>query len=332
MKICGKLLLILPAVIMLASGCGSEKKGGRPVLRVGFFPNITHVQALLGKNSKFSAVTGCDIEWKKFNAGSTEIEAMMAGELDMGYIGPGPAINGYIKTRGEIQIIAGACGGGAVLVSRRGLKIKSASELKNKRIAIPQFGNTQHIVLKQMLDSEGLKETTKGGTVEIVQAENPDVKTLFDRGEIDAAFVPEPWASRLILEAGANIVLDYNQVWRGGKYPVAVLIARKTFIQDHPEIVQKFLRAHIELSEAAVGNRADVKKTINDEIRKLTGKKLSEEVMNSSFSRLFINYEIDKQSVLDMSVLMSKLGIIREKPDMKGIFDLKYMARQGRTE
>lgn len=327
MKICGKLLLILPAVIMLASGCGSEKKDGRPVLRVGFFPNITHVQALLGKQDKFNKATGCDIEWKKFNAGSTEIEAMMAGELDMGYIGPGPAINGYIKTRGEIQIIAGACGGGAVLVSRRGLKIKSASELKNKRIAVPQFGNTQHIVLKQILDSEGLKETTKGGTVEIIQAENPDVKTLFDRGEIDAAFVPEPWASRLIQETGANIVMDYNQVWRGGKYPVAVLIARKSFIQEHPEIVRKFVNAHVELTESASVNKADTKNIINEEIRKLTGKKLSDEVMNSSFSRLFINYEIDKQSVLDMAVLMSKLGIVKEKQDMKGIFDLKYIGR-----
>lgn len=327
MKICGKLLLILPAVIMLSSGCGSEKQDGRPVLRVGFFPNITHVQALLGKQDKFNKATGCDIEWKKFNAGSTEIEAMMAGELDMGYIGPGPAINGYIKTRGEIQIIAGACGGGAVLVSRRGLKIKSASELKNKRIAVPQFGNTQHIVLKQILDSEGLKETTKGGTVEIIQAENPDVKTLFDRGEIDAAFVPEPWASRLIQETGANIVMDYNQVWRGGKYPVAVLIARKSFIQEHPEIVRKFVNAHVELTESASVNKADTKNIINEEIRKLTGKKLSDEVMNSSFSRLFINYEIDKQSVLDMAVLMSKLGIVKEKQDMKGIFDLKYIGR-----
>lgn len=317
--------VIICVLFLFISGCNSNKKDDKLTLRVGFFPNITHVQALLGKGGRFESAVGCGIEWKKFNAGSTEIEALMAGELDMGYIGPCPAINGFIKTKGEIQIIAGACEGGAVLVSRHDVVIKTIEDLSNKKIAIPQFGNTQHIVLKQLLDSKGLKETTKGGTVEIIQAENPDVKTLLDRKEIDAAFVPEPWASRLIEEAGANVVLDYDKVWRGGKYPVAVLIARTEFIKDHPELVKKFLRMHHELTKMAGNNKAEVKKIINKEIKELTGRELSLGILDESFNRLIINSKVDTQAVKEMAELMDRLGIIKGKSNFEKIFNLDLL-------
>lgn len=318
-------VIIICAFCLGLSGCNANKKDKEINLRVGFFPNITHAQALMGKENKFKSATGCTIDWKQFNAGSTEIEALLAGELDIAYIGPGPAINGFIKSKGELQIISGVSEAGAVIVSRNDVIIKNIKELSGKKIAVPQFGNTQHVVLKQLLDSNGLKETTKGGDVEVVQADNPDIKTLFDKKAIDAAFVPEPWASRLIEETKANIVLDYDKVWRDGKYPVAVLIARTDFIKKQPEVVEKFLKAHVELTDAANAEKTVAKKTINKEIKNLTGKELSDSIMDSSFNRMIITEKVDKKSVLEMADFMEKLGVIKNKKNIDNIFNFQIL-------
>lgn len=320
-----KWLAVLCMLVLLLSGCNSAAETEKTTVRIGYFPNITHAQALLGMENKFADALGCPLEWKKFNAGSTEIEAMMAGELDMGYIGPGPAINGFIKTKGEIQIIAGACEGGAVLVSRQDIHINDIKDLANKTIAIPQFGNTQHIVLKKIMDENGLQDTAKGGTVEIVQAENPDVKTLFDKKEIEAAFVPEPWGSILINESQANIIMDYNQTWRDGKYPVAVVIARADFIKQHPDLVKKFLETHVALTETAKNDKAAAKATINKEIKQLTGKEISAEIMDASFDRLILNDQLNQEAVLEMADIMEDLGFIKGQENMNQIFNLDLM-------
>lgn len=321
-----KLAAIIICIFCLSSsGCNTNKKDKEISLRVGFFPNITHAQALMGKENKFQSATGCVIDWKQFNAGSTEIEALLAEELDMAYIGLGPAINGFIKSNGGLQIISGVSEAGAVIVSRNDVVIKNIKELRGKKIAVPQFGNTQHVVLKELLDSNGLKETTKGGDVEVVQADNPDIKTLFDKKVIDVAFVPEPWASRLIEESKANIVLDYDKVWRNGKYPVAVLIARTDFIKKQPVIVEKFLKAHVELTDEANAKKAEAKKNINKEIKSLTGKELSNSIMDSSFNRIILTEKVDKKAVLDMADFMVKLSVIKDKKNIDNIFNFEIL-------
>ncbi len=320
-----KVLLLCCMLVLLLSGCNSNTNSKEMTVRIGFFPNITHAQALLGKEAKYAAALGSPIEWKKFNAGSTEIEAMMAGELDMGYIGPGPAINCFIKTKGEIQIIAVACEGWAVLVSRKDVIIKNIADLKGKKVAIPQFGNTQHVVLKQLLDANGLKETTQGGTVEIVQVENPDVKTLFDKKDIDAAFVPEPWGSILINECQANVVRDFKEVWRNGQYPVAVVIARTEFIKEHPDLVKKFLQTHVELTAFAQNDKTAAKQTINKEIKKITGKEISKTIMDSSYDRLILNVQVNQEAVKEMADIMEKLGFIKDQQNLGNIFNLEIL-------
>jgi len=317
--------------MLILTSC-SSKKSDISTVRVGFFPNITHSQALMGKENKFKSALGCDIDWKQFNAGSSEIEALMAGELDMGYIGPGPAINGFLKSNGELQIISGVCEGGSVLVSRKDVIIKECTELEGKKFAVPQFGNTQHVVLEQILDSNGLKETSKGGTVEIVQADNPDIKTLFDKKAIDAAFVPEPWGSRLIEEAEANVVLENDKTWRNGKYPVAVLIARTEFIKNHPELVEKFIKAHVELTEQAIKDKAVAENAVNKEIKNLTGAELSPKILDSSYNRLYLTTDPNKEAIIEMADFMRKMGIVKESGNLDNIFNLTILDKVKREQ
>lgn len=297
-------------------------------VRVAFFPNITHSQALVGKaGGQFRSALGSSntIEWKQFNAGPAEIEALFAGAIDIGYIGPGPAIIGYVQSRGDIQIIAGATDAGAILISRKDVIIKNLKDLSGKKIAVPQFGNTQDLSLRNILKENGLKDTTKGGTVEIRQAENADIKTLLEQKQIDAALVPEPWGSRLIKEVNANVVLDYNQVWRDGKYTTAVVIARKQFIKDHPWIIKQFLKTHVELTDYINVNKDKAKAIVNNQIKLLTGKAIATDVLDAAYNRLTVTTDAEKDSVIAFSDLSVSAGFLKTKPDLKDLFKLDIL-------
>jgi NitT/TauT family transport system substrate-binding protein len=326
-----KIGLVLALSIMLTGslmGCSSNTKEAKNVnVRIANFPNITHSQALVGKaEGQFQKALGSNtIEWKTFNAGPAEIEAFFAGEVDMGYIGPGPAITGYAKSKGDLQIIAGATDAGAILVTRKDLILKNVKELSGKRVAVPQFGNTQDLSLRHILQENGLQDTTKGGTVEIRQADNPDIKTLLDKGEIDAALVPEPWGSRLVSEVKANVLLDYKQVWREGNYTTAVVVARTQFIKEHPEIVEAFLKAHVELTDYINKNPDKAREIVNQQIKELTGKPLAKDILDASFGRLTVTNNPEKDSVIDFVQLSLDAGFIKVKPDLKDLFDLKIL-------
>lgn len=286
--------------IMLSS-C-SANDDAFTTLRIGHFPNVTHAQALINRQTdtlQKKLGDEIDIEYYVFNAGPSEIEAFFAGQLDIGYIGPVPAINGNIKSDGDIVIIAGATNAGAIMVVDKDSNITSIADLSNKRIAIPQIGNTQHLSLLKMLSEHGLADTTKGGTVEVLAVSNADVKNLLAQGEIDAAYVPEPWGSRLVLEMDARILLDEKEVFRNGEYSTAVVIARKEFIEKHPDVVEKFLEAHLEATLFIQNEVEEAKTMINKEIAELTGQELDAAVIDSVFTRLNASYDPITESVMD---------------------------------
>ncbi|HEY5587625.1 MAG TPA: aliphatic sulfonate ABC transporter substrate-binding protein [Candidatus Paceibacterota bacterium] len=311
------------------TGCSSKKVESQAVdVRVGYFPNITHSQALVGRDQgTFQKAIGASnkIDWKLFNAGPAEIEALFAGAIDIGYIGPGPAINGYAKSKGDIQIIAGATDAGAIFVSKKGLVIKNLKDLSGKKIAVPQFGNTQDLTLRKILSDNGLKDKTKGGTVEIRQAANADILTLLQKGDIDAALVPEPWGSMLIKKAKANVILDYKDVFRDGNYTTAVVVVRTEFLKDHPQIVENFIKNHVETTEYINKNQDKAKKIVNKQITELTKKSIANDVLDAAFKRLTVTNNPEKDSVIDFVKSSVKEGFLKTEPDTKDLFNLTIL-------
>ena len=208
---------LLSPLFFLTTVFSAWAQGPATAIRVGAFPNITHAQAMVGKaNGWFDKAMGpqVKIQWTSFNAGPSAIEALFAGAIDMTYVGPNPAINGYVRSNGEaLRIIAGATSGGAALVVRGDSGINRPEDFHGKRIASPQMGNTQDVALRAWLKSQGLKTRDKGGDVEVMPVANPDQLTLFLKKEIDAAWAPEPWASRLVHDAGGKIFLDERSLW-----------------------------------------------------------------------------------------------------------------------
>src|SRR5438445_8174225 len=217
------------ALILLFGSCiRLLAQGGVTVIRVGAFPNITHSQAMIGKANGFferALGPGVKIDWKTFNAGPAAMEALLAGAIDMTYIGPNPAIQGYVRSNGEaLRIIAGATSGGASLVVRSDSGIQKPEDFHGKKVASPQQGNTQDVALRAWLKANGLKPIEKGGDVQIMPMANPDQLTLFQKKELDAAWAPEPWATRLIRDGNGRLFLDERTLWPKGQFIVTNLI------------------------------------------------------------------------------------------------------------
>lgn len=325
------LAVVLIILCMLAAGCGNQAdkidttKDGKMIVRVGFFPNLTHTQALVGlSDGTFQKSMGSQIEIQQhtFNAGPAEIEALLAGEIDLGYIGPVPAINGFIKSRGGLRVIAGAADGGAVLVARKDANIHSVADLNGKKVAIPQLGNTQDISLRNLLASAKLKDAAKGGTVTVIPTDNPNILPLISRGEVDAALVPEPWGSRILKQGSASIVLDSRDVWRNGKYATAVVIVSKKFLDEHPDLVEKWLSAHVEITDRINRDKENSKNVANNMIKKLTNKSLPEDVLTSSLERIVVTHDPEKDSVEEFVRIAVNNGYIKGEPDISDLFDL----------
>jgi len=309
------LILIL---FSLASCRRDQDGGGLTQINIACFPNITHAQALLMKGQEtLERIFGDDVNvnWITFNAGPSQIEAMFAGAVDIGYIGPVPAISGYIQSGGDLFVIAGASNGGSAMVARNDSGIRSAGDLDGKTVAIPQFGNTQHFSLLALLTANGLRPTAHGGTVNVVQSSNADIINLMNRGNIDAALVPEPWGSILEINHGGRVVLDYDQVDPNGIPCTAVVIVRKDFYDAHPEAVAKFMEAHKEATVWINGNTESAMEIINAQITEITHQPIEKDVLISAFSRLEITYEIPVSSIMDFAKIGVDENLLTRMPD-----------------
>ena len=310
--------LLCFAFILLTSCKSDASQTGLTQINVACFPNITHAQALLLKGQGTLERTFGDevkINWITFNAGPSQIEALFAGDVDIGYIGPVPALNGYVQSGGDLQIIAGVSNGGPVLIVRNDSDISTASDLDGKTVAIPQFGNTQHLSLLGLLTANGLRPSTHGGSVDIVQSSNADIVNLMDRGNIDAALVPEPWGSIIELNRDGRIVLDYDEVDPNGIPSTAVVIVRRDFLDAHPDTVAKFMEAHKDMTVYINNNIEAAMEIINEQIMEITTQPIEMSILSSAFRRLQITYEIPVSSIMDFARTGVDENIIASLPD-----------------
>ena len=319
---CGLVFLLCLACVLLGRA--------QTVVRVGAFPNITHAQAMVGKaNGWFEKAMGpaVRIRWTSFNAGPAAIEALFAGAIDMTYVGPNPAINGYVRSNGEaLRVIAGAASGGASLVVRNDSGIRRPEGFRGKRVASPQFGNTQDVALRNWLKDHGLKTTDKGGDVQVIPIHNPDQLTMFLRKDLDAAWAPEPWATRLIHEGNGRLFVDERTLWPNGQFVSALLIVNTRFLKAHPDLVKNWVRAHVDLTDWINAHPDDAKKLLNRQIQAETGKALPEAVLNEAFGRMEVTYDPLHNALTTAAREAFENGFLgRQMPDLSGLYDLTIL-------
>lgn len=307
-------------MVICLTGCG--KKQEIPEVHIGYFNNVTHPQALLMKSEgglEEALGENIHVKWTAFNAGPAEVEALFAGDIDIGYIGPVPAISANVKSGGDVIILSGATKGGAVLVTRKDSDIHNVEELSGKTVAIPQIGNTQHLCLLELLGQNGLKPVTAGGDVTVSAVANGDVANMMERGDIDAALVPEPWGATLLAQ-GAELLLDYTEIYMEGSYDVAVVVVRKEFMEEHPDVVQTFLEEHAAATEKFMEERETALQIVNAELKAATGKAIQEDIIAEAFTRLEVSTGLNRESIMGFAAISQEEAFIKELPEEETLF------------
>jgi len=315
-----RLGLVVAAAMMAAIPPASAQT----VLRVGHFPNITHVQALVAHNLSrqgkgwFEQRLGPDvkIEWYLYNAGPSAMEALFAKSIDLTYVGPNPAINAYVKSGGdEARIIAGAVDGGSALVVQGDSTLKTAVDFRGKKIATPQFGNTQDVAARAWLKAGGLKITQTGGDAQVLPAANPDQLLLFKQKQIDAVWTVEPWISRLELEAGGKVLVDDRSAI------TTVLVASANVLAKQKDLARKFVAAHKELTEWIKAHPAEAQAMARAELEAELRAKFSAELVVSSWKRIVLTSEVSLDALKSFVSSAQSVGFLRDAPDLSRLVE-----------
>jgi NitT/TauT family transport system substrate-binding protein len=317
-----------------ATGAGTQPEApaaeatGTPAeeLRLGYFANVTHAPALVGLEEGLieEALGDTKLSTQVFNAGPAAIEALSAGAIDATYIGPNPAINTFVASGGEsARIVAGAASGGAALVVQPG--IDDAGDLEGANLATPQLGNTQDVALRTWLADEGYEtSTTGGGDVTISPTENAQTLTLFQAGDIDGAWLPEPWVSRLVVDAGAEVLVDEADLWEDGEFPTTVLLVRADFLAEHPETVRALVAGHAASVAWLDENADEAADVINARLTADAGKGLSDAVIDRALEH--VEFTVDPHADTFEQLLQDGVDAGTSKTgDIDGLFDLSAL-------
>ncbi len=337
-------VLPLLAVAATACGYGSEstddgakkadvssggKKLSADTVKIGYFPNLTHATALVGiqEGTIQKELGGTKVESTTFNAGPSEIEALNAGSIDIGFIGPSPAINAYVKSQGKgLRIVAGAASGGVKLVVNPD-KIKTLDDLKGKRIATPQIGNTQDVAFLNWISEKGWKVDPQSGKgdVSVIRSDNKVTPDAYKSGSLDGAWVPEPTASKLVSE-GAKVLLDEKDLWPDKKFVITHVIVSQKFLDQHPDVVEAVIKGSVSTNKWINDNPEEAKASANKALEKLSGKPLPQDILDPAWESIEILNDPLATTLKTQSEFSVKAGLLKD-PRLEGIYDLGPLNR-----
>jgi NitT/TauT family transport system substrate-binding protein len=313
------------------AGASTPAQGDSKTIKLGYFDNVTHAPALVGlEGGIFEKNLGKNItlETSIFNAGPAAVTALLSGAIDATYIGPNPTVTAFQQSDGAVQVISGAASGGAFLVVKP--DIKNVKALKGKTLATPQLGNTQDVALRSYLKKKGLEtDTAGGGDVAIHPQDNAITLQAFQDDQIQGAWVPEPWATRLVNEGGGKILVDERDLWPNGAYVTTDLLVRKDYLDDNPDVVQKLLQGQVEAVDLINTKPAEAQKLVGDRINTDTGKPLSADLIAASFKNIVFTNDPIASSLVASAKAAADLGLPNAealtKADVKALYNLKLL-------
>ncbi|HST94138.1 MAG TPA: ABC transporter substrate-binding protein [Microvirga sp.] len=318
----GLRLLLLVAFPLLATFAPALAQG--TTVRVGHFPNITHAQALVaraferqGRNWFADRLgPGVKVEWYTYNAGPSAMEAVFAGSLDLTYVGPNPALNAYARSRGdEVRVVAGAVNGGSALVVQPNSGLTKPADFRGKRIATPQFGNTQDVAARAWLVAGGLRITQTGGDAQVLPTSNPDQLSLFQSKQLDAVWTVEPWVSRLESEAGGQVLVEEKDAI------TTVLVSSAAFLSKNRDLARRFVAAHRELTEWIRQNPEEAQRLARDELQASFRVDMAPELVARAWVRMSITPDVTRDAFQSFMTSAQQVGFMRGAPDLSRLVE-----------
>ena len=318
-------VLVLLLVICACGSAGANAADDAPLtIKLGYFPNLTHAPALVGlKKGLFARELGSNvtIETHTFNAGGDAVTAMLSGSIDMTFVGPAPTTNAYVQSHGQaVRVISGATSGGALLVVQA--SIQSPDQLRGKRIADPQLGGTQDVALRWYLKSQGFNvDKLGGGDVNVLPQDNSQTLNAFKQGQIDGAWLPEPWASRMVVEGGGHVLVDERDLWPNGQFVSTDVMVATQFLRDHPKRVKAFLEGLYATIQFLDSSPSESQAVANAAVGEITGRKLSDAVVSAAWPHMTFTLDPLAATLKASADHAQSLGLLRSS-DVKGLYDL----------
>jgi NitT/TauT family transport system substrate-binding protein len=315
------------AITTIALAIGHNSPAAEPqVLRIGYFPNVTHAHGVIGSHSTregrgwFEERLGPDVkvQWFAFNAGPSAMEAIFAGSIDATYVGPNPALNAYIRSNGdEVRVLAGAVEGGAALVVKADGQIAKPADFKGLRVGTPQLGNTQDVAARAWLKKQGFKITQTGGDVLVVPTANPDQLSLFQQGKLDAVWTVEPWVSRLLLEGGGKLFVEQKDA-------ITTLLASSVrLLRDRPELAEKLVAAHTALTEWLNTHPEEAREQVRAGLTAEARREVTAELVAASWSRMRFTNEVAPDALAAFVADAQSAGFLRNTIPLDRLFSTR---------
>jgi NitT/TauT family transport system substrate-binding protein len=326
-----KTMLALAAVALVVSACASSEtkaRGKEGVLRLGIFPNLTHAPGYVALETGIleDALSPTKVEITYFNSGSDAGTAILSGSIDATFIGPGPATSLYLQSEGKVAIVSGVAAGGASLVVRKGAGIESPDDLVGKRLAVPGVGNTQDVALRSWLHEQGLKANDEGGEVSVAAVDNPELLGLFEAGQLDGAWEPEPYPSLLIAEGVAEPFVEEADLWPNGDFVTTVLLVNTIFMDANPDVIADLVQANVEAIELIEDDPGTAKAAAQAGLAKAGAPSLDQGVVDTAWDKLTFTWDPVAPSLIEGAANAYSLGYLETEPlDMTGIFQLDHL-------
>jgi NitT/TauT family transport system substrate-binding protein len=314
-----KFLVIAAIAGLLTGACASSAeraKGEEGVLRLGIFPNLTHAPGYvaLGEGIFEELLAPTKVETTVFNSGTDAGNALLGGSIDATYIGPGPATSLYLESGGKVSVVSGAVSGGASFVVRKGSGIDGPEDLPGKRIAVPSFGNTQDIAFRSWLEENGLKTNDEGGDVNVLEVDNPELPHLFERGDLDGAWEPEPYPSLLVSEGIAEVYVDEADLWPEGQFVTTHLLVSTPYMDQHPDIIRKLVEANVQAIELINEDPDTAKAAAQAELITAGAPSLDQAVVDAAWDNLTFTWDPIAASLQVGAEHAFELGYIEQDP------------------
>lgn len=319
----GLLVLGLAACSGAGSAAPASGEGKAPTLKLGYFANFTHAPAIVGiEDGLFQKELGdTKLSTNVFNAGPAATEALLSGSIDAAFMGPGPTVNAYVQSK-AVTVIAGTAANGAALVVKP--SITSAAQLKGKTLATPQLANTQDIALRYWLKQQGFATTTTGGgDVHVTPQSNSDAVNAYLQGDIDGAWLPEPYATQLV-DAGGKVLVDEKTLWPDRKFVVTNLVVSNRYLEQYPGTVDDLLKGLIDAQDEIADDPEEARTTTNDAIGKITGTPIDSDVLKTAWDNVEFTVDPVASSLLEGAKHAQDVDLLKgDLSDLKQVYDLK---------
>ena len=325
-------LMIMIVGLLAACGTNDEAKDSAKDSKeviIGYFPNIDHAPAMVAReNGYFQDELGDDVEIKyiTFPDGGAFMTALKTGEIDAGLVGPGPVMNNYTNGA-DVKIIAGASSGGTHIVASKESGIESVEDFEGRTFITPGIGCTHDVQMETFLEDYGVSSARIGGTLKHVTGNPAQYAGMFESGKVDLAAVPEPWASQLVKDAGAQIIVDSNDISFGETLPNTILVTSNQAVEEDKGVIEQIVKAHNEAVTFINENPEEAKRITVDSIKEITNQELDKDVVESAWSKITYTTNVDSETIQAFANSSHDLKFLKEKPDFANLIDLQFISK-----